>query len=65
MIVVGCGLVGSTVALEVDGVGHEVVVIDRRAEAFHRLGAEFSGRTMAGVGLYRDRVGPTDRITPR
>ena len=37
-IVVGCGRVGSTVALELADAGHEVVVIDRRADAFRRLG---------------------------
>ena len=54
MIVVGCGRVGSTVALELVEDGHDVVVIDRRADSFHRLGSDFGGRTMTGVGFDRD-----------
>ena len=38
VIVVGCGRVGSTVASELVARGHDVVVIDRRREAFRRLG---------------------------
>ena len=54
MIVVGCGRVGSTVALELIEDGHDVVVIDRRADSFQRLGSDFGGRTMTGVGFDRD-----------
>ncbi len=54
MIVVGCGRVGSTVAQELVADGHEVVVIDRRQDAFRRLGADFGGRTMVGIGFDRD-----------
>ncbi len=51
MIVVGCGRVGSTVARELTEAGHDVVVIDRRADAFRRLGEDFVGRTMTGIGF--------------
>lgn len=54
MIVVGCGRVGSTVARELADAGHEVVVIDRKADAFRRLGADFAGRTMTGIGFDKD-----------
>jgi trk system potassium uptake protein len=54
VIVVGCGRVGSTVAKELVGNGHEVVVIDRRASAFRRLGDDFGGRTMTGIGFDRE-----------
>lgn len=54
MIVVGCGRVGSTVARRMESAGHDVVVIDRRAEAFRRLGPDFRGRTLVGVGFDRD-----------
>jgi trk system potassium uptake protein TrkA len=54
VIVVGCGRVGSTIALELVDAGHEVVVIDRRAEAFRRLGDDFAGRTLLGIGFDRD-----------
>jgi trk/ktr system potassium uptake protein len=54
VIVVGCGRVGSSVAKELVVRGHDVVVIDRRREAFRRLGPLFTGTTMTGVGFDRD-----------
>ncbi|MEY4031328.1 MAG: hypothetical protein RL573_239, partial [Actinomycetota bacterium] len=53
-IVVGCGRVGSTVAKRLDSMGHDVVVIDRKKDAFRRLGDDFKGRTLTGVGFDRD-----------
>jgi trk system potassium uptake protein len=64
VIVVGCGRVGSSVASELVLRGHEVVVIDRRREAFRRLGPNFAGTTMTGVGFDRDLLsaaGITDK----
>ncbi len=54
VIVVGCGRVGSDVARNLAIAGHDVVVIDRKAEAFRRLGDDFSGRTAVGVGFDRE-----------
>jgi trk system potassium uptake protein TrkA len=54
VIVVGCGRVGSEVALSLAATEHDVVVIDRRVEAFRRLGEGFAGTTMVGVGFDRD-----------
>ena len=54
MIIVGCGRVGSTVARRLDSMGHDVVVIDRKKDAFRRLGNDFGGRTLTGVGFDRD-----------
>jgi trk system potassium uptake protein len=54
VIVVGCGRVGSTVARRLAADGNSVVVIDRRADAFHRLGDDFPGRAMTGIGFDRD-----------
>lgn len=53
-IIVGCGRVGSTVARELDADGHTVVIIDRKPEAFRRLGDNFGGRTLTGIGFDRD-----------
>jgi trk system potassium uptake protein TrkA len=64
VIVVGCGRVGSSVASELVLRGHEVMVIDRRREAFRRLGPHFAGTTMTGVGFDRDLLsaaGITDK----
>ena len=54
VIVVGCGRVGSEVALNLAATDHDVIVIDRRAESFRRLGDDFKGATMVGVGFDRD-----------
>ena len=54
VIVVGCGRVGSEVAVSLASAEHDVVVIDRKAEAFRRLGDDFKGTTMVGVGFDRD-----------
>jgi trk system potassium uptake protein len=54
VVVVGCGRVGSTVARELSDGGHDVVVVDRRADAFRRLGDDFAGRTKVGVGFDRE-----------
>lgn len=54
VIVVGCGRVGSTVARELMAGDHDIVVVDRRAEAFRRLGDDFTGRTITGIGFDRD-----------
>lgn len=53
VVVVGCGRVGSTVARELVDGGHEVVVVDRDAGSLTRLGSDFAGRTMVGVGFDR------------
>jgi trk system potassium uptake protein TrkA len=50
----GCGRVGSTLAANVERRGHTVAVIDQNADAFRRLGPEFGGQTIAGVGFDRD-----------
>ena len=54
VIVVGCGRVGSEVALNLAATEHDVIVIDRRSESFRRLGDDFKGATMVGVGFDRD-----------
>ena len=54
VIVVGCGRVGSSVAKDLVEQGHDVVVIDRKADSFRRLGEDFPGRTMVGIGFDRD-----------
>jgi trk system potassium uptake protein TrkA len=52
----GCGRVGSTLAVDLEKAGHTVAVIDQNREAFRRLGADFNGRTIAGVGFDRDTL---------
>jgi trk system potassium uptake protein TrkA len=50
----GCGRVGSGLAKELEAAGHSISVIDQNREAFRRLGADFQGKTIAGVGFDRD-----------
>lgn len=56
VVVVGCGRVGSSLALNLVESGHSVAVIDKRSEAFSRLGNDFRGQTVAGIGFDRDRL---------
>jgi len=51
VIIVGCGRVGSELAKLLSGEGHDVVVIDKKSEAFKRLGDTFNGLTMLGSGF--------------
>ena len=54
VVIVGCGRVGSTLARELISLGNTVAVIDRRADAFLRLGDEFAGQTIVGIGFDPD-----------
>jgi trk system potassium uptake protein TrkA len=54
VVIMGCGRLGSTLAHNLDARGHSVAVIDQNADAFRRLGAEFGGSTVTGVGFDRD-----------
>ncbi|MBJ7504829.1 MAG: TrkA family potassium uptake protein [Acidimicrobiaceae bacterium] len=54
VVIVGCGRVGSTLARELSLLGNTVAVIDRRADAFLRLGDDFAGQTLVGIGFDPD-----------
>jgi len=51
VIIVGCGRVGSQLAQILSHEGHNVVIIDKKASAFKRLGSDFNGITITGVGF--------------
>ncbi|MDP4090855.1 MAG: TrkA family potassium uptake protein, partial [Bacillota bacterium] len=51
VIIVGCGKLGSGLALNLVKKGHKVTVIDSDPEAFELLGKEFNGETIVGVGF--------------
>jgi trk system potassium uptake protein TrkA len=53
IVVVGCGRVGSGLAMQLADEGHSVVVIDKNRDAFRRL-VHFNGRTIHGSGFDRD-----------
>src|SRR3712207_3117519 len=50
----GCGRVGSSLARSLEKRGHTVAVIDIDVDAFRRLGPDFAGRTVKGVGFDRE-----------
>jgi trk system potassium uptake protein len=52
----GCGRVGSSLATELEAAGHSISIIDQSREAFRRLGPDFKGRTVTGVGFDRDTL---------
>jgi trk system potassium uptake protein TrkA len=54
IIVMGCGRVGSAVSLLFAKIGHEVIVIDHDTDAQARLGTDFKGRIVHGIGFDRD-----------
>ena len=54
IIVMGCGRVGSQVSQLLVRHGHEVTVIDHDANALARLGAEFKGKVVRGIGFDRN-----------
>jgi trk system potassium uptake protein TrkA len=51
VIVIGCGRVGSSIALQLDREGWEVVAIDEQEEALNRLGSHWSGGFIVGHGM--------------
>jgi trk system potassium uptake protein TrkA len=53
VVIMGCGRVGSTLAHSLEHRGHTVSVIDTNPDAFRRLGADFRGVTVTGIGFDR------------
>ncbi|MEN3358147.1 MAG: trk/ktr system potassium uptake protein [Mycobacteriales bacterium] len=53
IVVMGCGRVGSSVARNLERIGHSVSIIDQNPAAFRRLGPEFRGEQVTGVGYDR------------
>ena len=56
VVIVGCGRVGSSLGRVLTADGHTVAIIDRRRDAFDRLGPDFNGTTVQGIGFDRDRL---------
>lgn len=52
----GCGRVGSALAMSLVRTGHDVSVIDMDELAFRRLGEQFTGRTVRGMGFDRETL---------
>jgi trk system potassium uptake protein TrkA len=54
VIIIGCGRVGEQLARLLADEGHEICVIDYDPNALARLGPDFKGRKITGVGFDRD-----------
>jgi trk/ktr system potassium uptake protein len=54
VLIMGCGRVGSELSHALLDVGHEVTVIDKRAEAFDRYPPGDQARQIVGLGFDRD-----------
>jgi len=54
IVIMGCGRVGSMLARSLEQRGQSVAVIDMNSEAFRRLGPDFTGRTIKGMGFDRE-----------
>lgn len=55
-MILGCGRVGSLLADELDRQGHSVAVVDQDARAFRKLGPDFGGLTVKGIGFDRQTL---------
>ncbi|MFC7402211.1 potassium channel family protein [Citricoccus sp. GCM10030269] len=55
-VIMGCGRVGSSLALTLERSGHSVAVVDQDERAFRRLGRHFGGQRVTGVGFDRDAL---------
>lgn len=56
VVVMGCGRVGSQIARRLEDLGHSLAVIDQDPEAFRRLGPDFAGRQVTGLGFDRQTL---------
>jgi trk system potassium uptake protein TrkA len=54
IVIVGCGRVGSRLAMRLFRAGHDVTVVDDARDAFNRLDPDFAGATFHGSGLELD-----------
>lgn len=61
VIVVGCGRLGSELAIELDRQGHSVAIVDKARRGFQRyLPERWSGRAVLGFGFDRDALEQAD-----
>jgi trk system potassium uptake protein TrkA len=53
-LIIGCGRVGSTIALQLQKEGWDVTVVDEKEDALSRLGESWPGRFVVGHGMDTD-----------
>jgi trk/ktr system potassium uptake protein len=54
VVIMGCGRVGASLATALERLGHQVAIVDRDAQAFRRLGSDFHGEQVVGIGFDRN-----------
>jgi trk system potassium uptake protein len=56
IVIMGCGRVGAALAHQLAPLDHTIAVIDQDRLAFRRLGDDFPGTQVAGIGFDRDTL---------
>jgi trk system potassium uptake protein TrkA len=56
IVIMGCGRVGAALSLQLAPLDHTIAVIDQDPLAFRRLGENFPGRQVKGIGFDRDTL---------
>ena len=56
VVVIGCGRVGSGLAVELTNAGHSVAIIDKVPRSFRRLPPDWPGERVVGYGFDRDHL---------
>jgi trk system potassium uptake protein TrkA len=54
IVIIGCGRLGARLASSLSAEGHFVYVIDKKSDAFVRLGSQFKGHMICGTGIDED-----------
>lgn len=54
VVIMGCGRVGASLAAALERLGHEVAIIDKVQDSFRRLGGDFHGQRVLGVGFDKE-----------
>ncbi|MBZ9609839.1 NAD-binding protein [Clostridium estertheticum] len=54
IVIIGCGRLGSGLAMELSNDGHDVVIVDKHAENLERLRSGFNGIRIKGVEIDND-----------
>jgi trk system potassium uptake protein TrkA len=56
IVIMGCGRVGAALALQLAPLDHTISVIDQNQLAFRRLGDDFPGNRVTGIGFDRETL---------
>lgn len=59
-IIAGCGRVGSSLASNLERLGHSVAIVDKNAKAFERLKPDFAGKQIVGFVFDREVLEDAD-----